>query len=143
MLPLGVFDVHSKQVASEQSRFIPAGASANFQYRVPLVGGVLGQERNLNLLRHRLRLRFRSGELIVRHGPHVRIEIRLSQHRREVGALLLLRQERLDRGDDGIELAEFSRQRGILRARRALGQSGGDFLVATEDEIEIVVGGHE
>jgi hypothetical protein len=29
-----------------------------------------------------------------------------------------------------------------LRPGRALGETSGDFLVATEDEIEIVVGGH-
>ena len=141
-LPLGVFDVHAEQIAGEQGRFVPARARPDLEDCAALVGGVLGQERDLNRLGHRVRFHLGRGKLIVRHGPHVGVEIRLPQHRREVGALLFLGLEGLDRRDHRLKLVELARQCGILRAGRALGEASGDFLVATEDEIEIVVGGH-
>ena len=142
-LPLGVFDIHAEQVAGEQSRFVPARARSDFDDRAALVGGVLGQERDLNALGHRFRFRFDGGKLGFGHGAHVRVEIRLTQQRREIRALLFLGLEGLDRRDHRLELVELARQRGILRAGRALGEASGDFLVAAEDEIEIVVGGHD
>ena len=141
-LPLGVFDVHAEQVAGEQGRFVPARARPDLDDRAALVGGVLGQERNPNRLGHRFRFGFGGGKLGFGHGAHVGVEIRLAQHRREIGALLFLGLEGLDRRDHRLKLVELARQCGILRSRRALGEASGDFLVAAEDEIEIVVGGH-
>ncbi len=139
-LPLGVFDVHAEQVAGEQSRFVPARARPDLDDRTALVGGVLGQKGDLNALGHDFRFGFDRGKLGFGHGAHVRIEIRLTQQRREVSALVFLGLEGLDRGDHGLELIKLARQCGILRSRRALGEASGDFLVAAEDEIEIVVG---
>ena len=135
--------IHAEQIAGEQSRLVSARAGPDLEDRAALVGGVLGQERDPNGLGHRFRFGLGCGKLACGHGAHVRVEIRLPQQRREVRALLFLGLERLDRRDHRLKLAELARQRGILRAGRALGEAGGDFLVAAEDEIEIVVGGHE
>ena len=141
-LPLGVFDVHAKQIAGEQRRLVSARAGPDLEDRAALVGGVLGQERNPDRLGHRFRFGLGGGELGFGHGAHVRVEVRLLQERLEVRALLFLGLEGLDRRDHRLELAELARQRRILRPGDALGEAGGDFLVAAQDEIEIVVGGH-
>ena len=65
-----------------------------------------------------------------------------SQHRCEIGALLLLGAIGPDRRDDRLEFVELARQRRIFGAGDALGEARADFLVAAQDEIEIVVGGH-
>ena len=141
-LPLGVFDVHAEQVAGEQGCFVAAGARPDFDDCAALIGRVLGQEGDLNRLGHRFRFGVDGGKLGFGHGAHVGVEIRLPQHRCEIGSLLFFGLEGLDRRDHRVELVELARQCGILRSGRALGEASGDFLVAAEDEIEIVVGGH-
>ena len=73
---------------------------------------------------------------------HLGVEPGIVQHRLQIGALLLLGAEGLDRRDDRLELAELARQRGIFGAGDAFRQARADLLVTAQDEIEIVVGGH-
>ena len=65
-LPLGVFDVHAEQVAGEQGCFVPARARPDFDDCAALVGGVLGQERNLNRPWTSLPLRLRRRQARLR-----------------------------------------------------------------------------
>ena len=55
---LGVFDVHAEEIAGEQGRLVAAGSRPHFEDDVALVGGVLGQKREADRLRHRLEFGF-------------------------------------------------------------------------------------
>ena len=141
-LPLRIFDVHAEEIAGEQRSLVPARAGPDLEDRAALVGSVLGQERDANRLGHRFGFDLGGLKLRARHRAHVGVQIRLPEQRLEVRALLFLGLKGLDRRDDRLELAEFARQRGILRPGRPLGEAGRDFLMAAQDEIQIVGGGH-
>ena len=73
-LPLGVFDVHAKEIAGEQGRLVAARAGPHLENRVALVGGIFRQERDADRLGHRFRFGFGGGELSAGHGAHVRVQ---------------------------------------------------------------------
>jgi hypothetical protein len=139
-LALGVFDIHAKEIAGEESCFIPARSRPDLEDCAAFVSRVLGQEGNLNRFGHPVRFHLGRSKLIVRHCPHIGVEIGLPQHRLEVSPLLFFGLEGLNRGDHRLEFVEFARQCRILRTSCPLGEARGDLLVTTEDEIEVVVG---
>ena len=142
-LPLGVFGVHAEQIAGEQSRFVAARARPDFEDGAALVGGVLGQERDLNRLGHGLRFGLGGGKLVARPwracpdrdpAPAASPRGRRAPFPWPWKAWIAA-----TTGSSSLSSRDNAE---YCAPGRALGEASGDFLVAAEDEIEIVVGGH-
>ena len=85
----GIALVHAEQVAGEQRRLVAAGAGADFEDGVLLVGGVLGQQQDLDVLLQRLDALLELRQLGLGQRPHLGIGRLVGEHRLEIGMLLL------------------------------------------------------
>ena len=136
----GVALVHAEQVAGEQRRLVAARAGADFEDDAVLVGGVLGQQREADRA-----VRVASMRLcgVCRVPPRASARISASvagsaSMASTPASSAVAAAPGADGLHDGLEFRQFARQRDEFRAGRAACQSRGDFVVAAQDEIELV-----
>ena len=89
--------IHPEQVAGEQRGLVAAGAGADFQHHVALVHGVLGQQRDADLLRQFDAARLQRFALGLRHAAHLGVGRGIRHQRLDVGDLLARRRDRPSR----------------------------------------------
>ncbi len=107
-MPVGIALIHAEQIAGEQSRLLAAGPGAQFENGALLVGGILGQELQLQLPLQRLDLGVDRFKLCFRKRGHLAVGGRLVDQRLQIGTFLGRAPELVDGGDDRIELGEFA-----------------------------------
>ena len=109
-MPVGIALIHAKEVAGEQGRLLAACAGAHFEDCALLIRGVLRQELHFQLPLELFDLRIERTKLLLGKAPH------LGVGRRVVDELLQIRPfahrlaQRVDGGNDRIELGEFARE---------------------------------
>ena len=101
--------VHPEQIAGEQGGLVAAGAGADFQHDVAVVHGVLGQQRDADLLLQLDAARLQALALGLRHAAHFGIGCGIADQGFGIGKLLDDGAISLDRVDQRIELGEFAR----------------------------------
>ena len=139
---LGVFDVHAKQIAGEQSRLVAARAGAHLQNDVAFVGGVLRQQGEADFPGHRLYGLARLPGLGLGDLAHVGFERGIGEHGLEIGALLLFRAQRANRAGEGLQLRIFAREVGVFGAAGALAELVAEFVMAAQNRVEMGVEVH-
>ena len=137
---LGVAAVHAEEIGSEQRRLVAAGAGAHFENGAALVGGVLRQELDPQLLLQFLATRLERFQIGARHGDHLLVGGRVIDERREVFLLPLGAAQRLDGGDQRIECGELLRQLRIGSLIDAGVELGLDGVPAPDHLLELVFG---
>ena len=114
----GVALVHAEQVAGKQRRLVAAGAGADFEDGVLLVGRVLGQEQYLDVLPERLDALFDAGQVGLGQRPHLGVGALVGEHRFEVGAFAFRPEQLPDPRRNILKLGIFGRELDIgLRIR--------------------------
>ncbi len=83
----GIAFIHAEKITSEQRRFRAAGSGADFDNGTALVGGVLGQQHDLDLLFKLLDPALERLQFVLGHLPHFAVGRAVGQHCREVGTL--------------------------------------------------------
>ena len=136
---LGVALVHAEQVAGEQRRLVAAGAGPDFDDRALLVGRVLGQEQEPDLLGQvldprveRLPPRLRPAPAISGSASSASSPSRSAERRPQLGGRLV---DRLELGP----LAAEPDQRVAVERRR---QPGVDDLDAGDQRVDLLLGDH-
>ena len=109
--------VHAEEIGSKERGFVAARAGAHLEDDVALVGGVLGQELDLELMLERLEAAVDGAQLLLGEGGHLTIGAARLDHRRQLVAFLLRPAQGLDRRDDGIDLGK------LLRKAREVGRT--------------------
>ena len=139
-MQLGVAAVHAEQVGGEQRRLVAAGAGAHLQDGAALVGGVLRQQLDLELLLELLAARLERLEIGARHGDHLLVGGGVVDQRLEVGLLLVGGAQRLDRRHQRIERGELLGQLGVGRLIDAGIELRLDRVPAADHLLELVFG---
>ena len=83
--PGGIALIHAEQVAGEQRRFVAAGAGADFEDGVLVVGLVLRQQQQLDVALQRCDALLQLRQLGLGQRPHLGIGRPVGEHRFEVG----------------------------------------------------------
>ena len=83
-------DVHPVQLGSEQGRLISACACADLHDHVLIIVGVLGKQKDLQLLLQLLDPFFRVGKLFLGHLPHLLVALFLQKGQAVLHVLLCL-----------------------------------------------------
>ena len=133
---LGVALVHAIQIAREQRRLLAAGAGADLEDGAPVVGLVLGQQRDPERLLERRDALLERRQLVLGELPHLGVEATVSQHLLEPGGFALRRPQRLDAPCDLLDFGVFLGKLDISLARRA-GHHLAELLVPGEDTVEL------
>ena len=85
----GIALVHAEQVAGEQRRLVAAGAGADFEDGVLLVGGILRQQQELDVVLQRLDALARApGSSASASARISRVGRLVGEHRLEIGELV-------------------------------------------------------
>ena len=124
----GIALVHAEQVAREDRRLVAAGSGADFEDHVALVGGILGQQQDADLVFQLFDLRFKGGLLFGSHLGHLAAR---RDHAAEVFQLAIALAQGRCGSRGGFEIGIFLRQldEGIPRcARREVMLDGGKAL---------------
>ena len=141
-LPGGETLVHAEQIAGEQRRLVAAGAGADFKNDVALVHGILGQQRELDLLLQRraplLEVRLLGG----RHLAHLGVGRGIVEQRLEARDLGDHAAIVLHGLDDRPELGELARKLDIGLGRELPRELAFDRLVAGEQCVQFCFGQH-
>ena len=106
----GVALVHAEQVAGKQRRLVAAGAGADFEDGVLLVGGVLGQQQYLDFLPQRLDALLDAGQVCLGQRPHLGVGALVGEHRLEVGEFAFRPEKLPDPGRDVLKIGIFGSQ---------------------------------
>ena len=114
--------IHPEQVAGEQRRLIAAGAGADLQDDVVVVHGVLGNQRQPDVLLERDAARLDDGLLLGGDGAHVRLGRRIRDDGVEIGELGDGRPIRLHLLHDRGELGELTGELHISVGRERAGE---------------------
>jgi hypothetical protein len=138
-MQVGIAGVHAEEIGREQRRLVAARAGPDLQDGAALVGGVLGQQLELQSL-------FQVGdpgaervELLARHRRHLLVGGRIGQKRSQVGRLALGGAQRVDRGNHRIEVGELLGQLGVGGRRGAVIELGLDRLPALDQTVQLVL----
>ena len=138
----GIALIHAEKIAGEQRRLVAAGAGADFEDGAFLVGRILRQQRDAQLLFERLEPQLGLAQLLFGEARHLGVGRGIVQHGLEAGDFRALRAVIADRRGDLFESGEFARQRDESRRLRRRVEAGGDFVVAAQDEIELFLRQH-
>src|SRR5262245_7697335 len=141
---LGIAAVHAEKVGREQCRFVAPGSRPDLQNRALLVGGVLGEEVNPQLLLEIRQARLEPCKLIARQRRKVLVGSRIGNQRCQVLTLALRLAQGLDGGDDRVQLGELLRQLNTGGLVDTLAKLGLDRLPALNELVELLgrYGGH-
>ena len=91
----GIALIHAEEIAGEQRRLVAAGAGADFQDGALFVGGVLGQQRELQLLVRASRAARRaSSRSALGQAAHLGVERRIVEQRLDAGRFPRARRDR-------------------------------------------------
>ena len=131
-LQIGVALVHAQEVAREQRRLVAAGAGADLQDRVLVVGRVLGQQQQPHLP---LQLGQASRELALLRLHQIR-HVGIARHRAELAQFALDRPVGLDGRHHRAEVGKFLGELGVA-AGRDLGEQRLQLVAAGEDGVEL------
>jgi hypothetical protein len=82
----GIALIHPEQVAREDRRLVAAGSGAHFENRVLVVGGILGQQQDADVMLHLLDLCVEVRPLGFRHVRHLAARL---DHVGQVAALVI------------------------------------------------------
>ena len=137
---LGIAAVHAEQIGGEQRRLVAAGAGAHFQNGAALVGGVLRQQLDLQLLLQLLAARLQRLEIGARHGDHLLVGGGIADQRLEIVLLPVGGAQRLDGRDQRTERGELLRQLGVGRLIDAGIELRLDRVPAPDHLLELVFG---
>ena len=107
---VGVALIHAEEIAGEERRLLAAGAGAHLEDRALLVGGILGQQLHLELVLELLDLLVEGTDLFFGERRHVLFRGRIVDQLLQALALAKSRAERVDGGDNRIELGELPRE---------------------------------
>ena len=94
--------------AANKRRLVAAGAGADLEDGVLLVGGVLGQQLHLKLMLELVDLGIERSDLLLGESRHVGLRGRIVDQMLKTLTLAKRRAERGDRRHDGIELGELA-----------------------------------
>ena len=117
-LRLDVALVHAEQIAAEERGFVPAGAGANLEDGVALVGFVRRQEEKLERLLLGGHRRHQRGALVLRQRPHLGLALGVLGHGLQLVGLVAGGAQRRDRLHDGRKLGVLARELRELGGRR-------------------------
>ncbi len=140
-MPVGVALVHAEQVAGEQRRLLAAGAGAEFEDGVLLVGLVLRQELHFQLPLELLDLGTERFQLGFRERGHFPVGGGIVDQLLQIVALMRGAPELGDGGDDRVELGELARETHIALLIGA-GGKGALHRLPTVDELVEFIGGN-
>ena len=128
--------IHPEQVAGEQGGLVAAGAGADFQHHVALVHGVLGQQRDANLLRQLQAARGQRFALGLRHAAHLGIGRLVRYQRVDAGELGIDGAVGLHGRYQRIELGQFARDLDIVLGVHLAEQLGLQRGMVRQQDIE-------
>ena len=137
-MPVGIALIHAEQIAGEQRRFLAAGAGAEFEDGALLVGGVLRQELHFELPLELVDLRVERAKLRFRQRRHLGIGGGIVDQLLQVGALGDRLAQRIDGGDDRVELGEFAGQPHIAVLIGAPGKRALHGLPTGDELVELI-----
>ena len=140
---LGEADIHAEEVASEERGLVAAGAGADFDDGALVVVGVLGQERDLEILLGLFQPLAGFRALDLGQFAHFLVQRGIGQHGVEPCDFVGHAAIHADGDHDIFHRRQFARQRHIGRAVGALGQLCADLVVTAQDDVELVAGDHE
>ncbi len=132
--------VHAEQVPGEERRLLAAGAGADLEDGALLVRRVPRQQQHPQPLLQRRQPFRQLRPLGLGQLAHLGVAAAVPHQGREIPLLELSRAERLDPGDDRLQLRQLPAQAPIVGSagRR---QEGGQLLLARQDGVELLVEG--
>ena len=143
-LQLGVALIHAEEIAGKERRLVAAGSGAHFENGALLVGGILGQKRESQARARASASRSRASS----SSSSARARISASSAgsasiaSRPCDLAVASRDRSRIAADDVVERRR-ARATGRRRSpRRRLGEPRRDFVVAAQDEIELVLWQH-
>ena len=141
---IGIAAIHAEQVGCEQGRLVAAGAGAHFQNGALLVGGILGEQLQAQLLLERRNTRAKRGLLVPGHGRKLLVGRRVGLQGGKVGTFGLGLAQRADGGDQRTQVRKLLGKLCVIGLVDALGQFVLQELPALQHLIELLGrdGGH-
>ncbi len=143
-MALGIARVHAEEVSREQGSLVAAGAGAHLEDGALLVGGILGQEVDAQLLLHLLHALLDLVELLLRHLLEAPVGGGIVDDLDQIVALGLELAQLLHGLHDRVEIGEFLGELRVGGGIDAAVEVGLDLLPALHDLVELVGrdGGH-
>ncbi len=136
----GIALVHAKQVAGEKRRLVAAGAGADFEDGVLVVGRVLGQQQDLDVLLQRFDALLDLRQIGLGQCPHLGVGTLVGEHRLQIGLFMLGGAHRPDLGHHLLELGIFRRHPDIGVRRRPGRHLRFEHVETLDDLIHTVAG---
>jgi hypothetical protein len=130
----------STSSTSGSTATVAAGAGTDFEHDVALVHGVLGQQRDANLLRQLLATHLQRRALGGRHLAHLGVRGWIGDHGVDAGDLGCGRAPLLHRLDHRIELRQLARHLHVSVGADLTEQFGFDRRVSGKQDIKFGFG---
>ena len=137
----GVAQVHPEELGGEQGGLLAAGTGPDLEDHVAVVGGITGQEEDLELLDEPGFVGLEPVDLLAGHGPHLLVALAVPElaGAQQLGSRVEEAAIRLDHGFEAGELATEPPDRLDVGARLGKDELGLDLVVLGRDLGQLVV----